>query len=72
MNDVLTKSENADTQIYIQGRSCGDTQKKAAIYKARREAWNRLFPQGPQEEPTLPAPCSWTCSLQNCEIMSVV
>ena len=43
-----------------------------AIYKPRRDAWNRSFPHSPQKEPTLPTPWFWISSLQNCEAINLL
>ena len=38
---------------------------KIICYKSRREAWNRINPHKPSEEPVLWTPRFWTSSLQN-------
>lgn len=42
------------------------------IYKPRRQAQKRAFPNSPQKKPTLPAPFFWTLYSKMIQYISIV
>jgi hypothetical protein len=63
----LVSWENKTPEMCHRGKATWEQCEKAAIFKPRREAWNRSFPQKPQKAPVLTMPWPWTSSSQNCE-----
>lgn len=59
---------NLDIEMYIQEESCVNM--KVDIYKPKREAQNRYFPQNPQKEPRT---WTWTANpLNQCEPLIII
>ena len=56
--EEMIKSRKPQTWAHTEGRPCEDT--------GRRQP-SVCQGEGPQKDPNLLAPCSWTSSLQNCE-----
>ena len=61
MTGIFIKLGNLDTET---GKTMWRHKERMVIYKPRRKAWIRAFPQRPQMKPTLPTPWFWTYRLQ--------
>lgn len=56
MTGVPIKRENLDTEMHIEVDNVKRCRENTAIYKPRRESWNRPFSHSPQMEPRLLPP----------------